>query len=168
MHLNQYRQAVLTTLQQAFPHLNDVAYYQGALDNQALKRIVTRLPTLKLALLGVTSIKPLETQECEASLHMAAFIITNDLRRLEREHAALALVESLTVLLNQQQWNYPYARPAHQIKAENLFNGEVDKQGIALWVVSWQQTLRLGDSIWQEGQLPREHYLPEEQASEVG
>ena len=100
-----------------------------------------------------------QTGEQEMTVRLAAFVITADKRRLPKEEAALALVEALLALINGHRWGLSAITAAQNVKAENLFSGRVDKQGVALWAVTWDQAIRVGEDIWQGGVLPSALYV---------
>ena len=52
----------------------------------------------------------------------------------------------LLLLLPRARWGFfsaPGIGAAEQVRAANLYSGEVDKAGVALWAVTWRQALRL-------------------------
>ena len=157
VHLLDFRNNIISHLQGVFPKLH-VSAYQGRFNVDELKRVNLKLPALQVAILGSQKIEVIETEERDIHLQLAAFIITHDQKRLKREEAVLAIVERLALLIPYQRWNDAHALPATTVQIENLFSSQMDKQGVALWAVSWAQSLRLGDDIWQQGALPDELY----------
>ena len=159
MQLVQFRQHIIDTLKLTFPKLN-VSAYQGRFDLDELKRLSIRLPALQIAILSIDNVETVETDERDMRLQLAAFVLTRDHKRLEREAAALAIVERLALLIPYQRWNYSKALIPTNLQVDNLFSGPIDKQGVALWAVSWQQILRLGIDVWAET-LPAKYYAPD-------
>ena len=52
---------------------------------------------------------------------------------------------------------------------EYVFSGQLDRQGISIWAVSWDQTVRTGIDVWTEdGTLPSEVYVNGELLSDSG
>ena len=97
MHLVAFRQHIIDTLKAEFPKLN-VSAYQGRFDLDELKRLAIRLPALQVAILSIDKVETVETDERDMHLQLAAFILTRDHKRLQREAAALAIVERLALL----------------------------------------------------------------------
>nr|WP_205702106.1 hypothetical protein [Candidatus Hamiltonella defensa] len=104
----------------------------------------------------------LETGENEAVLRLAAFVVTGDRRQLPKDEAALAIVESLLVLIPGQRWGVTGTMDAKGVKADNLFSGQVERQGVAMWAVTWEQSVRLGKDVWDGGILPSTVYVSDD------
>lgn len=77
-------------------------------------------------------------------VRLGAFVVTKHPRREDRMLEASTLAEALSLVL--PRWR-PAADPAGEIDAlddpptaENLYSRSVDAKGLALWLVSWEQT----------------------------
>ncbi|USH01068.1 DUF1834 family protein [Grimontia kaedaensis] len=159
MRLTALRQAIITTIRAKLPALAAVDSHPGRFNLDELRRIVTRLPAVRVALMAVPDTGEVQTGERDITVRLAAFVMTGDKRRLPKDEAALAIVEALLDMVPTQRWGMTALTGAEKVSAENLFSGSVDKQGVALWAVTWSQTLRIGEDIWQGGVLPSEVYL---------
>lgn len=159
MKLKELRQAVIDQIKQDIPKLRAVDAHPGRFNLEELKRIATKLPAIRVALMSSPQLKQVETGEKEAVVRMAAFVITGDRRGLPKDDAALALVEALLVLVPGQRWSMKGVLDAANVKADNLFSGKVDRQGVAMWAITWEQPIRLGEDVWGGGVLPTEVYI---------
>ena len=77
------------------------------------------------------------------AIRMAAFVVTKHARRDERMAEAMTLAGRLSVLL--RNWvpanTLPITAAAlnEAPTAENLYGAAIDKQGLALWLLTWDQ-----------------------------
>lgn len=162
MRFKELRQAILDRIKAELPDLRAVDPHPGRFNLDELKRIATRLPAVRVALMGAPTVNILETGENEAALKLAAFIVTGDRRQLPKEDSALAIVESLLVLIPAQRWGVKGVHDARMVKADNLFSGNVERQGVAMWAVTWEQSIRIGSDVWGGGVLPSGVYVSDD------
>ena len=159
-----YRQMMLAAIRQAMPELKEVAGHPGRFDLGELQRISMRAPAVRLAILGAPRIAETSDERLRIDLSLAAFVITRDAPGLPRDEAALNIVETLMQLVSLNQWQvaedtgFGLLLP-REMRAENLYSGEVDRRGVALWGLSWRQGMILGESAYQAGPLPAELYV---------
>ena len=88
-----------------------------------------------------TELPGLAWTDCDQEL--AAFVVTRDRTGEPRGKAARAIAAALLLLIPRARWGLADFGTAERLQARNLYSGEVDKEGVALWMVSWRQTLRL-------------------------
>lgn len=133
-----------------FPELRECKPHGGRFDKKELKRISGRAPAIYVAPIATGKAMPTGTGQQELPLSIAAFVVTTDQRKLPRAVSALNLVQGLVTGINNQSWGMEEqifsAGPA---SSKNLYSGEIDKIGIALWGVSWQQKVLVGENIWK-------------------
>lgn len=100
-------------------------------------------PAVLLALLGWQP-SP-EHGRHARQVRLAAFVVTKHAQREQRMLEASTLAEALCLVLRQWQPSLPaedgviYRLDAAP-SAENLYSRAVDAKGLALWLVSWDQT----------------------------
>ena len=74
---------------------------------------------------------------------LAAFVITKQARRELRMAEAMSLADRLALAVTQwrpvQSAAYDFGPVEGEPTAENLYSRAVDKEGQALWIVSWEQ-----------------------------
>ncbi|KEQ12965.1 hypothetical protein GZ77_21295 [Endozoicomonas montiporae] len=77
---------------------------------------------------------------------MAAYVICSDTSDAPRHKSALAITEAIVELLPFNRFGENNLKPVSpaSISAENLYSGEIDRKGIALWGISWEQIIRKG------------------------
>ncbi len=121
----------------------DVASHPGRFTEAELGRLLTARQAVRVAIENTQSINVNGQGIQEASLLMAAFVICSDSKAQPRHKSALALTEAIIQQLPFNRFNTDYLKPVKPttISAENLYSGEIDRKGIALWGISWEQTL---------------------------
>ncbi len=161
MTLDDLRQAIADQIKAKLPELRDCRAHAGRFDLGELRRVATKTPAVFIACLGVKESELRESGECDADLVMAAFVVTSDVRGLPRDLSALNIIEFLLLYLPGKQWGLGgKAFQAREVQAQNMYAGDVDKAGIALWAATWRQKVRLGTSVWDEtGVLPSHVYV---------
>ena len=109
-------------------------------------------------------------------------VLTRDAPGLPRGTAARNLVDALELQIFQgvdrtdektgetrcsNRWGLDGVGPVEQVRSQNLYSGMIDKHGVALWAVSWRQSVRLRPLDEQtDYPIPRRVYLG--QAPEIG
>ncbi|EGG93496.1 hypothetical protein IMCC1989_1152 [gamma proteobacterium IMCC1989] len=166
MKFIELRQKVLEKIKEELPDLKEVSLHPGRFNLDELKRIGTKAPAVYVSLMGTPTVKRIETGENEVYIRLAAFIVTRDERKLPKDEAALAIVESLLVVIPCQRWGLKNTSDAVNVKADNLFNGSIERKGVAMWAITWEQTLRIGEDVWGGGVLPSEVYVSEDPDNE--
>ncbi|WP_198089081.1 hypothetical protein [Variovorax sp. E3] len=127
-----------------------VQEYGGEFSGEEIDKVSFTCPAIFIAQLGWT---PGATGNRLAgrntrTVSMSAFVVTKSGRgRADRMREAMQLAERLTLALRAwipQDSNGPYAiAPLDEDPtAENLYGRAVDKAGLALWLVRWQQDVR--------------------------
>lgn len=138
MTLLAMRDAIASTIQTKVPGLREVKAHGGTFTRAEVRRIGLRLPTVLVTCLGASP----QPRNGSVSLdaRWAAWVVTQDEVESPRGDSALAFAELLQMLIPLERWDLDYAGPAREVRAENLFSGELDKGGAALWVVTWRQS----------------------------
>jgi len=142
------------------PDLRDCRPHAGRFDLAELRRVAAKTPAVFIACLGVRESKMIESGECDADLVMAAFVVTADVKGLPRDVAALNIIEFLLMYIPGKQWGLEgKAFQARDVQAQNMYSGDVDKAGIAMWAASWRQKVLLGESVLDDdGVFPSHVY----------
>jgi len=159
MKYTEFRDSIISGIDAKLPELRSVAGHPGRFNLEELKRMTTRLPGVKVAILGAPQTEELGTGEYKATLKFAAFILVGDRRNLSKEKAALNLVEILTTLIGSNRWGRDDVYLAENISADNLYSGSIDKKGVAIWAVTWSQAIRIGEDTWAGGAVPTDIYI---------
>ena len=150
MSLETLRQAVVATLDAATPKQVTCAAHGGRFDLNELKRVSAKAPALFVAVLGFGDLKE-SHGEYEAVVSWAAFVVTRDAPRVHRDKAAVALVDALALIVPDNTWGTDACLNTPQnVRGDNLFNSTVDKAGVAMWAVSWRQSMRFAQAMTEE------------------
>lgn len=151
MNLEQFNDAVLADLKE-IPHVATCERYAGQFDASEVKRVSFTAPALFFACLGgeETDLDPM-TGQTLLKVRCIVFVVAKNARgRDTRKSQALSLAEAVLLRARKQRWNTTYAEPVEKRRLENLYSPATDKTGMALWSVTWEQTLCLGENTWAE------------------
>jgi hypothetical protein len=163
---------LLNAIKADFSHhitgLNACALHAGPIDLSELAHIAGQAPAIYLSVLEIPNLAEPGTGERDVDLGLAAYIAATDGPGLPGIEAAVNLVEALLIHIPNNCWDLASGTfGARDVTSRNLHDGSIDMQGVALWAVTWKQTIRLGDSVWDEqGFLPTQVYLG--QAPQIG
>lgn len=140
-------EAIAAELRGDLPALHSCAVHDGKWDAAEVKRWAVAAPALLVASLGVVSTETPGERWTDCGLQLAIYVMTRDgvaaERKLPRGEAARNLVDWLLLHVPRTRWGLTGIGPVEELRAENLYSGAVDQTGIALWAVTWRQTLRL-------------------------
>ncbi len=142
---NQALQAITAHLQQQLAsQTRDVTSHPGRFTETELSRLLTKKTAVRIAIENTQRITVTGQGLREARLLMAAYVICSDTTATPRNESALALTEAIVSLLPFNRFGADNLKPVEPgtISADNLYSGEVDRQGIALWGVSWEQVVK--------------------------
>lgn len=147
MSLLKLREAIVNDIKvNAFSGVAGITVqsHAGRFDAAELQRIATQSPAIHIACLSVTEIDQ-GIDGISATLTWGAFITAKDKPGTPRDVGALAIVNALVRYVPGQRWNLDQSegRP-HRINANNLYAASIDKLGVAMWAVTWQQQMCLG------------------------
>jgi hypothetical protein len=152
--------AIQADIEQQITGLETCELHGGPIDLAELERIEVIAPAIYISLLGNPNLDNPNTGERDVELGLAAYVVTMDSDEQPRFEAAINLVESLLIHIPDNQWGQEGTFGAEQVTAGNFYSGAIDGYGVALWSVTWKQTIRLGESVWDaEGTFPTQLYL---------
>lgn len=147
--------AIAAGLQGLAPAAKSVEIHRGRFRLADVSGSSLKTPALRLGLMGVRRIEQVASGERDVTVRLSCAVVTVDTRALSREAAANALVNDLVLGIDGAAWDLDYAHAAGDVAAENLFTGDVGRQGVMVWEVIWSQTLRLGANAFAaDGSLP--------------
>lgn len=145
MSLTEIRQNMVDQLASQLPALKTCQPHAGRFDAAELRRVAAQAPALFLAVLQIPNLTLNGNNTRVLELSLGAFLATRDQPHYPRDTQMLDLVEQLLQLLPKAKWQDGRVRSVEpaSINARNLYSGELDKSGIALWLVSWTQRAEL-------------------------
>jgi hypothetical protein len=138
------RAGITAGIKTALPEVKSVETHGGAFDAGELKRIATISPAVRVAILGVGQARR-GSGGTDLAVRCAAFVVTKTTPANPRDVKALALVSTLLHAVQGNAWGLAYADSPRDVAADNLFSGDLDKEGVALWAVHWDQEIRVGE-----------------------
>lgn len=138
--------------------------YAGQFNPDDMGRVSFKAPALFTACLGGPKGADRGTGELPIDARWLVFIVTRSTRgRSDRHNQALTLAEKVALTVQDNRWELGGAVSApEKLEIKNLFSGKADGKGVALYAVSWQQTVNLGESVWDgeaDGVVPDEIYI---------
>ncbi|WP_018694439.1 phage protein Gp37 [Algicola sagamiensis] len=163
MMLDTLQQRIVATISAELGEKSKVSTHAGALNLKEMKGKTIALPAIRVVLMGCANIEETETGEMEAKARLAAFVVTKPQRGRNKADVSLELVEGLIALIPSQMWEMENVHPAEKVKAENLYNAQLDREGLSMWVITWEQVVILGEDVWSGGQTPSEFYLADDE-----
>ena len=168
--INDMLEALVTRTQTLLPKLKTCEVHPGRFDARELQRIAARTPAVYFAALETQRSQTQEDRTERTQVQIGAFVVTQDARRLPRHVSAVNLVEALCGHLPQFKLGIEGVRKPKAPRARNLYGGNIDKKGVALWAVTFTVEATLGnpvnDNIDDQGALITDLYLG--QAPEIG
>lgn len=135
------RDAIVSAIKTALPDLYTCEAHGGRFDLNELNRWSKQAPAVLVAAVSVPSIEDGPTRIAE--VRWVAYLVTRDTAQSTRDVAALDYSEALMRLVRKNTWQLDETHNPTRVAAENLYSGQLDRHGIALWAVSWQQGISL-------------------------
>lgn len=151
MSLESLRTAVVDTLKAALPASVSVEPHGGRFDQAELRRIVTKAPAVFVATLGFSDLKH-EHGDFQATISWGAFVVAKDAPKVSRDQGATVLVNALAMVIPESTWSLAAecVNTPQAMRGDNLFSATVDKLGVAMWALTWRQTMVLGQALSDE------------------
>lgn len=146
MKISDFLKAIEADLDKA-PELDavrDLEITPGKFNASEITRQSFKTPALRVAFLGApkTQAKADSTRQFNGAF--AVFVMTEG-RDRDLEGIDLAQAVAERIEMNRFVDDMPVGDPTNQ-RIDVLYSGEVDNTGLALFSVSWTQTMRLGKS----------------------
>ena len=138
---------IATALETILPAGTAVRRAGGAFDAAEIRRHVTQAPAVIVTCLGAGDYARQAQGVWTLEAQLAAYILCRDTPpTLTREVQALGLVTAVLKAVARATWSDPAAFgvvPGDSLDATNLYSGDLDSVGVALWAVTWRQTVLL-------------------------
>lgn len=159
---NELLNAIKDDLKGRLSQLKTCEVHPGRFNLKELKRISAKTPALLVSSLGTAKVLNPGTGQAKPVKQLAIYLVTKASPQLSAEEACRNLVDALELYLEAEspRWGLTGIGQPQAVRSDNLYSSEVDKNGVMLWAVTWQQSLTLGDSIFNEdGTLPTTLYV---------
>lgn len=113
----------------------------GRFDLDELKRWAVKSPCALIGPLNISEVR-MEGGQTVAAIDWGCYIVAKDTPTMKRDAMALTLVGAALAVINPEQcWDDDDAHVPGLIKAQNLYGGKLDGNGVALWAITWTQAL---------------------------
>lgn len=142
--------AITAEILAALPALKTCDVHDGAVDFEEIRRWSRAAPAVLVASLGAREPASAPGERwVDVEQDLAAYVLARDAPELPRGEAARNIVDQVLLILPRARWGAaaPGIGEARRIRAHNLYNGKLDRMGIALCAVEWRQTLRLEEAV---------------------
>jgi hypothetical protein len=136
------RPLVCEQIRQILPQLKTCRPQDGKFDLKELKKSAVPAPAVLVSVLGLKPGKQFSATPTHL-LNMAAYVVTRDALGVDREVAALNIMQALVPLLQRQTWAVPALGEAENVRLHNLATPVSRDNGSALWAVTWDQPVCL-------------------------
>jgi phage gp37-like protein len=144
MILTQLRDKIVAGIKTAAPSLKEVKEHGGRFGLAEIKAAATKAPAARVACLGLSGIE-FEGAVAKARSVWGVFIVAADQVASRRDAVALAMVATLGAVLPGNCWTLEASVDgARDVRADNLFSRELDRQGVSLWALTFNHLVDLG------------------------
>jgi hypothetical protein len=151
-------QAICDQLKTAMPKLREALPHGGDFTANEIKRFSAAAPGIRVSCLAYTDPTRVSGGLIDYTLKMTAVIYTIDRVGLKRSEAAAAIARQCLLEICDSDWGLEWVHPALPADARTLYAPSLDRQGLALWQVRWDQKVRLNAEA-ASGVLPAALYV---------
>ncbi len=147
MNLYSHRQAIIEQLTEALPDgfPQEVRGHRGQFNSlKEIQKIAVRKTTALVACRGFTNANA-DYGETVATVQWVIFVLTQEGRQ-PRDELAGAIVNNVLKLLPNNDWGVAKSNP-EKINGRNITSGDIDKAGMALWAITWQQDMPIDSQL---------------------
>lgn len=156
MSVRTFRDAIVTTLRSRIPELVSVEAHDGNFDLTEIQRHFGHHPrAARVVCPGVANVEDHGGADV-ITARWVVFIAAREQNvgdpdgKMSHGDACMLLAERVMAVVHSERWGCNGYTQATGIVAQNLYTGALDKRGLSLWVVEWQQGLELDDSAADE------------------
>lgn len=147
MNLGDLREIICGVLQTEIAELKTCEPHGGRFNIDELKRVCAKAPAVFVSMLSAGRVNA-DNGGTNAVINFAVYVVTKRTSRVSEDQLVLNLVQKLIQILARQQWGLDESeKEPENIKAQNLFSQKVDRQGVAMWGITFSQQFDLGGQI---------------------
>jgi len=147
--LYDLQQTTVALIYARLPKLKMCKPHPGAFTVDQLKEFRTSAPAVHVALPTIREVETAGEGKVKVSVKTLIAIIAKDGltdgKKLLKDQAALAMVQSLLIMLPCAAFGLG-VEPAEMLAADNLFSGETMGKGVAMWALHWNNTITIEDT----------------------
>lgn len=160
MKLSDYPAAIKSTVKTVLPHLRQLETHSGEITPKELLKMGARAPAVFITLAQIKPQGKTPDGYTIFPLVPVIYVVTTDTRNLDRFETAINLVQSLCLAFDCNTFGIDCVNEPDLITSRNLFNGEIDKEKMCLWAISWKQEFYAGESLFDDdGVVPKSLYI---------
>jgi phage gp37-like protein len=146
MSIETVRTAIVNTIAAKITALKTCEAHPGRFDLAEIKRVAANAPAVFIAALATGQQENIGG-DIWAPVSFAAFIVTKDQPGKSRDSLVLDIVNALLVLADSNDWDSTdVVEDPINIRSQNLYSASIDKNGVAMWAITWQQKIKLGSA----------------------
>jgi hypothetical protein len=145
------RTQIAAFIKTQLPSLKTCESHGGRFDLEELRRWGKKAPAVLVAMTDASEAQLAQGVETMATY--VIFVITRDTVAALRDVAAINLVQGILTMLPGQVWppaeeeaENPFVTEPERVSAQNFFSTALDAEGVAMWAISFRQTVSLGDA----------------------
>ncbi len=157
MKIDELHSAMVAAFKTLFLKAKTVETHNGRFNLEELGTISTKAPAVFVSFLTISSVEEAGDDRMDLNCQFAAYLVADDAKGLKRDAAAKNMAEAITVWLPNNRFGVEGVGAPAKISATNLYSGKARSKAVALWAISWEQKIRVGDSIFDEDGLLPEH-----------
>jgi hypothetical protein len=151
------RAAIVDTLACTLNAKVEVAPHSGRFTEAELSAFMVKAPAVRIAVLGVASIKAAPEGGFDADVQIGIYVATKDeASRLDRDAQSLGLVEGIMLTAHHARWGLGFCHPAAPAGAQNLYTETGRTKGVSLWAIDLVQKVRIDREEAGAGEFPDE------------
>ncbi|VDS09252.1 hypothetical protein PARHAE_02444 [Paracoccus haematequi] len=125
------------------PHLATCKGIVGRIDLAEVKRLGIQSPAVLVSRFGARVHQTLAGPHRHYLVDLAAFVVTKDMMGLGRNDAAAAITQALLTRLPDLDMAVEGVGEVSDLAEHSLITTDVQKEGIALWAVTWKLRVAL-------------------------
>lgn len=136
------RAAIAAAVEAGVTAFESVATFGGEFSVADILRYAVKSPAARVGCVGFSD-GVYEAGTKAIIIQWIIVIVTRD-GTVKRDAQALTLTEAVTGLVLGNNWGLQTGRPT-DVRGRNLYSGEIDKKGLAIWAVTWVQRLEVDE-----------------------
>lgn len=149
--INEMRDLVASGISSQVPQLRGVGTHGGTFGGDDLKRYSTQSPYAVVVANGARD-SDIQATTIRIVVDFVCFIIVRGSSDEKRDAASLELVTRVLRAVHTNRWGVMEASAPEEIEWRNPYSPSVDKLGITIQAVTWEQRLQITNEI-PEGDL---------------
>jgi len=139
-----FRERIMGSIKAGVPELREVEWYDGMFDEHDVSDWALMTPCAVVSVMDAPA-KPHSTGELNVTLRVVVVTVVQDARApRDADKLCWDVVEKIAVLAQHNQFDDPNAGTPTNIKFKRLSVPSMRREGIALGITEWHQTLTFG------------------------